>query len=293
MKKITLICLLAAALMSTGCLSSSRIVTVGNNVAKTGVSVTEELLKCYDLMGDQSRVDKDQQDLVRLLSYPNAKLIQLPATKGRELRTLPSKRSAFESLLSVYSSFQTLTGGGYKDGVYSATSSLIASYSSISKLPGLSSTVQNILPGGASELTLYIQSNKIKEQNIALSKLSSMYLELWKKDLPIWKDYVNRIYSDYSNAISNIPNARFDPRAVKQMIDAPYTGNYLISYYKLKVRNDAARKIADINGELDGTTYAFESLVKSHGTLSQDPVSLPAVTAILESIDNVLGKFKK
>ncbi len=294
MKKIyNAVCFILLISLLVQCYTARSIVDLGNKTAKAGSSVTGEILKCYALMGNQAFVDQRQQEMIRLLSYPDPRRVMLPAIRVRQLKSLPAKINAFTSLQTVYKSFETLTDGTDKDASRDAMTSLLNSYFTIKKLPDLPHAAQQILPGATSEFTVATQANKVKEQNEVLGKLSAAYLEIWKKDLPVWKEYIDRIYLDYAKAVYALPESRFDPQAIKKLVNQPVNTKYQIIFYKDKVQQDAKQQIATINDELDQTTYAFETLIQSHQAVTQRPVSVSAVSAMLNSINSTLGAIKK
>jgi len=292
MKNLRTLCLLALIALFSHCSTSRNTVKLGNKVAQSGSALVAQVLKSYDLIAQLSTVDKKQQDLIRLLSYPNPAAMQLPDTRGRSLKYLPPKIAAFQSLKLVYAHYEELSDAASKDQINAASAALVASYVAITQLPAIPTSVQQMIPEGAADLTLGNQANKVREQNEAIRKLTSAYFEVWKKDVAPFKAYANRIYKDYYDAVLALPNSRFNPAAIQQYTGTPYRGDYNVISYKMKVRDDALGAIDNVNQTLDQTTDAFQQLIAAHNELSQKPVSQSNIINLTNSMNNTLSKLK-
>lgn len=276
-------------LLLTSC-TSTKIIELGERTSIKGAEVSQKALDIYTLLSQQAVIDKSQQDKVKVLINPNPSEMQLPNTKAQDFsKQLAPRINAYQSLLYTYKSFALLTDSKYGDKTQEAATALGESYNSIEKFPDIPSVVSSKLPEVSKIITQAIQTKKIKTHNEILSSLTSLYILLWKQDLKLWNEYIDRIYDDYSTDLNNVDSKRYNAKKISEDSKEPYSDeSTVILMYRLDKREEIIKNKNELKKQLNDFTNALEELNKVHVEISKSRTDISAVIKTLNSIDNFL-----
>lgn len=280
----------AALFFSSGCLAPKNVRSLGSAIALQGKNVSTSALTVYDDLGKQQDVDKSQQDFIKVVTSPNPASPNLPDSKSRPFtKQLQPRVEAYQALLKTYSTFQILTDKSFGDQAKTAADSLFTSYNSIKAVPDLPGIVTSALPSVLGLITEAKQARDIRKHNRALTELCKLYRELWEQDLPIWRDYLNRVYGDFSNGLSSLDASRFDEQRLAEVVNEPFSKEINVGLYKIHQRNAAFEKRDTILAKLQLVNQALGQLESAHIELVKAKPSLPDALAALDTIQSLLS----
>jgi hypothetical protein len=282
-RSIVIAAVIALAL-SSGCAPRTTR-TLGAAAAVKGQAVADAALRSYEVIEQQQAVDKHQQDLVKILTAPNPSVPALPDSPAPDFAVqLEPRVAAYRALREAYVLFQRLADPGYSEQASRAAEALTTSINSLNgirDLPGGASTTAKKL----TELAVgAVQAGKIREHNRILLSICEAYRELWEAELPVWRDYYDRIYKDFADPISNLSLDRFDAKAVDGVVKEPFAPPLRVQIYKLQMRDGARQRAAEIEAQLVSVGRAFRLLESVHAELAKQKPSIPDVTELLDQV---------
>jgi hypothetical protein len=280
------VCLLP--LLLTGCLRTAAVRTLGSAVAMKGKDVSSSALSVYDELAKQADIDRAQQDYIKVVTSPDPERGRLPDTQSRPFaRQLEPRIAAYRALLDAYSKYQTLSGKDFGKQTETAAGSLLTGMKSLSGVPDLPSAVTTLLPKVAGMIMEAQRAKDIRKYNRALVELSTAYQSLWDRDLPIWKQYLERIYGDYADGFKSVDVTRFDRAALAGAVKDPFTVEIKMGLYKLQMRNDAFRQRDALIGRLDQVSESFRQLESGQAELMKAKPNVADALAELDQINSI------
>jgi hypothetical protein len=281
---LTLIVALLALAWSGGCAARATR-SLGAAAALKGQAVADAALRSYELIEQQQVVDKQQQDLVKILTAPNLTLPTLPDSPAPDFGLqLAPRVAAYRALRDSYKLFQQLADPVYSEQAARATDALTTSINNLNGIGDLPAGVA----GAAKKLTGLavgaVQAGKIRDHNRILLSMAETYRELWEADLPVWRDYFGRIHKDFADPVSNLSVDRFDQRAVDSVVKEPFIPAIRLQIYKLQMRDASRKRAAELEDQLLSVGRAFRLLESAHVELTKEK---PSVTDVIELLDNI------
>lgn len=277
-------------LLIHGCFTPKNVRTLGSAVAIKGKDVSSTALSAYSELAKQPDIDKAQQDFVKVVTSPNPTSANLPNTESKPFtKQLQPRIAAYKALLNTYSTFQILTDKDYGAQATTASSSLLSSFNALKSVPDLPDSVTTALPSLTGIITEAQRAKDIRKHNRALTQLSKAYGLLWQDDLPVWQDYLNRIYQDYAQGLSTLDAQRFNETSLAAFLKEPFSKDINVGLYKIQRRNAAYAERDAILDKLRRVNQAFTQLESAHAELAKAQPNLIDALAALDSIDGILN----
>jgi hypothetical protein len=265
-------------------------IELSGKAASKGVAVSQQGINVYNLLTEQSGIDKLQQDKVKILTHPNPAAMALPDTKVQDFGgQIEARIKAYKSLLETYQAFTLISDSRFGDKTKEALSALQESYNSIEKLPDLPASVADKLPDVAKMISQSIQAKKIKKHNLVLFKLSQLYLDLWNADLKQWNDYVDMIYNSYATGLNTIDSKRFDLEKIRSQSQEPFSDEAIVVLlYRLQYRQQIANQRDTVKKQLTDFGQALAELNRVHAEIAKTKTDITDVTNMLNTIESLL-----
>lgn len=258
-----------------------------------GKDVSSNALNAYDDLSKQADIDKTQQDFVKVVTSPNPGGSRLPDTPARPFsKQLKPRIAAYRALLDAYSKYQSLTDKDFGKQTSDAAGALVTSVKSLQGVPDLPSAVQTLLPAVVGLITSAQQSRDIRKYNHALTELSRTYESLWDEELPLWKEYLNRIYEDYADGFRSLDADRFDPKQLSEVVKEPFTEKFKIGLYKIQMRNEAFSRRDALIAKLDAVSQSFRQLNSAQTELVKAKPNVADALAELGQINSTITGVK-
>ena len=275
-------------LLLSSCASTNRI-KLGNETAKKGTEISQKALDIFDLLSQQTDIDKSQQDRINILTNPDPKTMTLPDTKiERFSAQIETRIKAYQSLLNTYKVFALLTDNPYSVKTQEASSLLLKSYNSIEKLPDLPAQVSSKLPALLEKITQAVQAKKIRKHSDVLFNLTQLYVLLWDEDQKIWNQYIDVIYDNYVLALNTVASTKYDSKKIFENSKEPYDEYTAVLLYRLKQREEIVKRKNEIKKQICHFEKALTELNKIHEELSKSKTNIVDVILMLDSIEKLL-----
>jgi hypothetical protein len=279
---------LALAILVSGCAAKSTR-SMGAAIALRGQAVADAALKAYEALEQQQAIDKRQQDFIRVITNPNPNPSTLPDAPAPDfkLQLVPRMR-AYRALRDTYTAFHQISDTAFGAEAKKATAALTDSLSNLKAIGDLPPSVSGALAGLSEVVVQAVQAGEIRKHNQLLWQLSERYRLLWDADLPIWRDYVRRVYNDYADPIAGVPGERFDPKAIGDAVKEPVAAAFKVQLYKLQLRDAARAKTEELEARLRDVGRALQLLEDAHAELAKERPSLVDATELIDTIRGVL-----
>jgi hypothetical protein len=277
-----------AVVLLSGCAAKTTR-TLGAAVALRGQAVADAALKAYEALEQQQAIDKRQQDFIRVLTNPNPNPSTLPDAPAPNftLQLAPRIR-AYLALRDAYTAFHRIADTAFGTDTGMATAALTASLSNLKAIGDLPQSVSGALAGLSDLVVQAVQAGQIRKHNRLLLEISQRYRLLWEADVPVWLDYVRRIYKDYADPIGTVPADRFDQRAVGELVKEPVAPALKMQLYKLQLRDTARLKGEELEDRLREVGRALQLLESAHAELAKSRPSIVDATELVDSIRTLL-----
>jgi len=273
----------------TSC-ASSKIIELGGKASIKGEEVSQKAIDIYTTLGNQTGIDKFQQDKVKILTNPNPAGMTLPDSRAQDFsKQIEPRIKACKSLMNVYKKFALLTDSRFSDKTQEAESALQDSYNAIEKLPDLPEAVKSKLPEVSKIVSQSIQARKVRAHNEILYNLSQLYLTLWNADLPTWNDYIDRVYDDYAKGLNTVDPKRYNAKKISQEIKEPFSDDAtVVLMYRLRNRDEIMKQKNELKKQLSDFGKALEELTKMHSEIAKEKADLPNITSSINKIEEIL-----
>jgi hypothetical protein len=279
---------LVLAVFLTGCAARATR-SMGAAVALRGQAVADAALKAYESLEQQRAIDKRQQDFIRVLTNPNPNPAALPDAPAPDFKLqLTPRMRAYRGLREAYTAFHQISDTAFGAETKKATAALTESLSNLKAIGDLPPTVSNALAGLSDLVMQALQAGEIRKHNRLLLQITERYRLLWEADLPIWRDYVRRVYKDYADPIGSLPADKFDARAVGDLVKDPVAAPLKIQLYKLQLRDTARVKADELDTRLRDVGRALQLLENAHAELAKERPSIVDATELVDAIRGLL-----
>lgn len=279
---------LLLAILLSGCAAKATR-SMGAAVALRGQAVADAALKAYESLEQQQAVDKRQQDFIRVVTNPNPNPSTLPDAPAADFKLqLAPRMRAYRALRDAYSAFHQIADTAFGSETKKATAALTASLSNLKAIGDLPASVSSALAGLSDLVMQAVQAGEIRKHNRLLLQVTERYRLLWDADLPIWRDYVRRVYRDYADSIGSLPADKFDARAVGDLVKDPLAASLKIQLYKLQLRETALVKGDELDTRLRDVGRALQLLENAHAELAKAQPSIVDATELVDSIRGLL-----
>ncbi|MEW6161847.1 MAG: hypothetical protein AB1606_00775 [Nitrospirota bacterium] len=279
-------------ILINGCASQSSVRNLGVAVVLQGQALTDAALESYSILYQQKSIDKSQQDFIKIVTSPKP-AFTLPDTQPKDFSLQLNPRvKAYQELRKVYEAFHRISDLSFADQTKNATESLHKSIRSLKDIPDLPSPVSNIFPKLSALMIETIQAAEIRKHNAILLEFCKAYRELWEQDIPLWKDYLERVYKDYADGLISLNPTSFDEKQLSEIVKEPFSKEIKVGLYKLQKRGISEAKRQEIEAKLDSITRAFGFLAAAHSELAKEEPSLTDLMYIVDSIQSILKEVK-
>jgi len=200
--------------------------------------------------------------------------------------------AAFKALRETYAQFQALSETKFGDQSQTAAEKLTASFATFKEVPQMPESVARAIPLIEKQVTEAKQSRDIARLNNALQRLSDGYRLLWEEDEKTWKEYVARVYADFSSAYMGVEQNRFNIAQIAAASNEPYVDDVKFALFKLNRRKESQQQQQLLLDKLHHVSEAFLRLNRAHVELTKQNPNWDDVVAQLESIQTLLEKKK-
>ena len=277
-----------AVVLLSGCAAKTTR-TMGAAVALRGQAVADAALKTYEALEEQQAIDKRQQDYISVLTNPNPNPSTLPdaSAPNFSLQLAPRMR-AFRALRDAYTAFHRIADTSFGTDTATATAALTTSLSNLKAIGDLPQSVSSALAGLSDLVVQAVQAGQIRKHNRLLLEITQRYRVLWEADVPVWVDYVRRIYKDFAVPIGTVPVDRFDQRAVSELVKEPVAPALKMQLYKMQLRDAARLKGEELEDRLREVGRALQLLESAHAELAKARPSIVDATELVDSIRALL-----
>jgi hypothetical protein len=258
---------------------------LGAAVALRGQAVADAALESYQALEGQQAVDKRQQDFIKIVTNPNLNATTIPDTAPPDfsLQLAPRVR-AYRAWREAYVVFHQLSDTAFGETARKAADALTASLSGLKAIGDLPTGIGSLIGKLSEEVTETFRAGEVRRHNRVLLRMCETFRALWDADLPIWREYLRRIYKDYSDPLASVPPDRFDARDVGQIVKEPLILPLRVQLYKLQLRETARRRTDEIDARLHDVARALRLLESAHAELAKDRPSPQDVIELVETI---------
>lgn len=276
------------AVLLSSC-ASTNLIKLGNETAVKGTEISQKALNIFDLLSQQTDIDKSQQDRINILTNPDPKTMTLPDTKTERFSTqIETRVKAYQSLLNTYRAFALLTGNQYGVKTQETSSILLKSYNSIEKLPDLPAQIVSKLPALQEKITQAIQAKKIRKHSEILFNLTQFYVLLWNEDQKIWNQYIDVIYDNHVSALNTVAMEKYDSKKIFENSKEPYDEYTAVLFYRLQQREEIVKRKNEIKTQICRFEKALAELHAIHAELSKSKPNTAEVIIKLDAIEKLL-----
>ncbi len=297
--RFMLLAYLALLLCWTACAARSEVNRLGTSLAIQGQQVCDAALQGYRALEEHQRTDERQQELVRILTHP-----QPDALKPRPRSDAPGfdeqirvRVRAFRKLREAYLHLQRLSGDETGEGVEQASRSVLESAQALRGVAGLSSQLTERISELSGRLAESLKARHVRRRNAAFLELLRAYRQLWEADLPIWRDFLDRVQTDFADGLASVPSSRFDSKQLTKILKEPFAVEVQVALYKRDLRFRSAQQAKQLRDRLEAVSGALRALESAHLELSKQKPSftealqtLQLAGGILEDIRNLNNK---
>lgn len=293
-KRWTLLALLALLPLWAACAARTEVNRLGTSLAIQGQQVCDAALEGYRALEEHQRTDERQQELVRILTHPRPEALKYrsrteDAGFDEQIRV---RQRAFRNLREAYLHLQRLSGEESGAAVEQASRTVLESVQALQGVSGLSDQASQRIAELSGRLAEAIQARHVRRRNDAFLELLGAYRQLWEADLPVWKDFLERVQTDFADGLSSVPPERFDSKQILKILKEPFSAEVQVALYKRDLRMRAAEESDRLRDRLDAVSQALAALESAHLELSKQKPSLAEALHMLELAGGVLEDIR-